>query len=439
MKISLKNDHRDREKTNTSQVFEANLTKRLENKYEQRSYAERWRLVRLSALLLSYLFNGYSFATGAMAIVLFAIMGGATSTLAISIVAFFAIAVSIGLEWIKRVASTQTFTQGFSTGNFSVSGILGIIALMAVSITLSFSASYFIPQTATAPPTPPKIDDSQEKIIAEAIEHKKEQAAAIKTQREWKGRIGHKDQEEINNLNAQVSKLEGELITHRSAAKAEADKQYRADLKKYRNTVGQNQYILGIVTICTELFFVLCFLYMELYDWKSALERLELENDPKDPLNGPTPTQGQTQYQHYPGAGAQGGGHQAPPTNKRPVVMGFYNRNEDVEDNAVHIPYEPPTETVQQQTEPTETVQNEAVEDNAVHIPYEPPTESVQEEIEDLDSYVAEETNEGIIELVLQKNEKPCEHCGQVMEYKSVRKKYCSETCRWAAYDTRNK
>ena len=459
MKIILKNDHKDREKKNEMQVFELSLTKRLEDKYAPRSYAERWRAVRLAALLSSYLFNAYSFVTGAAAIIMLGLMAIGYNTIAIAFVSAAAVGLAMILEIFKRKTAGETFAQGYSTKNWSISGILGTLGITAISIALSFAASYFTPEVTTAAPTRPKIDTSQEQIFTEAIKHKKEQAAAIKKQREWKGRIGNEDQREINKLNTQVAQLEADLLAHRAGAEQKADEKHRAELSEHYNNIDRNQYILGAVTIVTELLFIICFLYMEHYDWKSTLERLDLSDsaNPKTLSEGypPPPIDNNNKIpQQEPG--------EAPAAKYKPI--GFVYGSPPVEvpqelptkDNAVHIPYENRTETVVSDiignADNEESAEPNHEKDNAVHIPYGSNTETVVPEqmLEDLpgdegedsslDTYTVEEKTEGrniITELVLQKNEKPCAYCGQVMQYKSTLKKFCSDVCKWAAFEAR--
>lgn len=467
MKFFLKNAHRERGKGNSMEIFELNLTRRLENKYAPKSFAARWYAVRVAALISSYLFNLYSLITGAGAIFLFIYLGLSSiwpmwAVLGLGIGA--GVVLGILLEVFKRKTAGETFAQGFSSGEWSFSGISGILALSALSIFLSFFAALSFPRTASAPPTPTQVNRSQYASFEDAIQYRKEQVANIKKQRQWKGRIGHQDQAEVNKLNAQIAQIEGDYLAHREATQAEADANHQKALTDYNASMGTMESIAGWVTGATELLFLCAFLYMEFYDWESAKERIKLENAMPDPIAQTPPPGGGAIVQPITTP------HQAPPTNNRPKI-GFkryddewlnecikekigedatdiktffdkFDRIKEILDKKV--PYEKETDqnektipgNIEEQisspisemageknisTIPVETT-GENIEDNAIHIPYESPTQSVE-----------------VVNIELVEAEKFCAWCNSPMDYVSKRKIYCDDKCRWAAYNDRNK
>lgn len=445
MNIFLKNAHREREKGNAVEIFELNLTRRLEQKYAPKSFAARWYAVRVAALLFSFLFNAYSLVTGAGAIFLFIYLG-LSSIWPMWAVLGLGIGVGIALgallEFLKRKTAGETFAQGYSSGEWSFSGLSGVLALSALSIFLSFFAALSFPRTASAPPTPSEVDRSQYASFEDAIQYRKEQAATIKKQRQWQGRISDVDQAEVNKLNAQIAQIEADYLAHRKDKQAEADSAHQEALTDYNANMGNMELVAGWVTGATELLFLCAFLFIERYDWKAALERIELENT----IPNPDPMQ-QTPP---PGSGAIvqpiTTPHQAPPTNNRPKI-GFVDYEKD---NTIHIPYEKEKtegitvgidnasvsesqgqeEKVQDNTQEGKDNEDNGVhipygpatleKDNAIHIPYETPTQSV------------ESVNIELIEA-----EKFCAWCNEPMDYVSKRKIYCDDKCRWAAYNDR--
>jgi hypothetical protein len=433
MKLFLKDAHFERQKGNSMQIFELNLTRRLEDKYQPRSYAERWKGVRMAALITSYLFNVYSFATGAAAVFLFIFAAF------LSLPWWLNLLISIGagcafafiLEVFKRKTAAETFSRGYSTGSWSVSGLAGMAALTALSIFLSFFAAVSFPRSTTPPPAAHTPDETHYGSFEDAIKYRKEQAAAIKQQRQWQGRIGNKDQEEINKLNAQVAKIEADYLAHRQAARHAADQKTQQALKDYETNMSKMELLAGWVTVATELFFLLCFLYIERYDWKAALERIEL-SDAAQPT--PTPA-GPTAVTPITSASAQP--HQAPPISR--IGFKFYDPDDSqehtviewdkaktqrfaFENSAPHKEGHWTTWTKEQIEEAKAFVNKEVerIESNGTHIPYEEPTQSVEQ-----------------VKIEVIAAEKFCEWCSEAMDYVSKRKTYCSDKCRWAAYNDR--
>lgn len=403
MKFLLENPFRQREKINEVEHFEKTLRNRLGDKYTQKSFAERFKNVRAAAFVSTYFSNAYSFLTGAAAICLFVCLGLDNAWplwVNVSLGSVLGIFVALGLEIFKRNLTSETLKEGFSTKSWSISGMLGILALMAISTGLSFFTSQALPGQTIPPPTVVAVDTSQYATYQAAIDRKRQQIEDIKKQRQWKGRIGHKDQKEINKLNELLQQDEQGFITHQNEKKAEANQANALKSENFESEKSSNRLILGWVTIGSELLFIINFIYVERYDWKAFKERVNSDHGnavhEEDDFEIPTEDQKHNQQRPHPKTAQN--------------QIGFKQYDYDLDK---FVDRELPPELPGTETQGTE-IRTETVPDGTEGVPPD-------------------------VTYVLADNEKPCEWCGTVMTYKYTRKKYCSPQCRKEAHLAKSK
>lgn len=283
MKISLENQHREKSAANNAEMSEQKLQQRLEQKYRPRPYSERWSKARLAALFISFAGNSFSFLTGAAALTFFAYLQFkhlAPVWLILMFSGILSVLLAGCLELLKRNSSANLFRIGFAENAWSISNGLGLLGFMAVSIGLSFWMSTQIPNLISPAPNLPT---AQLESI-EAIDQRYQEAIKVKQDAIDEFKKKGTSHWRYNGLENAITELEQAQIEERKAAierneqkQAALDKANAKRLEAHQNKNDNNASLLGYVTIASELFFLFSMVYVEWYDWKCLLERIEVQ------------------------------------------------------------------------------------------------------------------------------------------------------------------
>lgn len=433
MNFILKKKENSQEKEVRRKLFNEQLLRRLDEKYNQNStYAEANAGLRMLALLVSYLANLFSFITAVYLVTELVMqwLGHHSPIVSISMAVVFGLGIPLVIEYGKRKMSNTTMQPIITEGIYNPLGIVSLLAIQSLSIGISFYASQLYPEAQIEKPKTRMIASNFSTPFNDRIARMKAEIAKIREERKWKGRISNVDQKEINKLNELIEKAEDERSAAIIKEKKRLAAQNAADEQEYQKEVTGQKDILGWVTIMSEFIFLLCYQYLERYDWKSAVERMKLEQQDQDDQ--------QTIINQQPAATTQNSGQRAPQTNQIGFKYGSPPPPEDEKTELPTLQTERPTPSVGKLTEavgpPTEAVVIEKkktipiLEDFLETPEKEQTTEAVGELTE-----AVELPTETVTEYITLENKKPCEQCGKLMSYKYTRKKYCSAKCRYEA------
>lgn len=249
-----------------TKVFEKFSTEgtqqRLDAKFEHKPYHIEYKLLRLTALLTSYLFNGFSALTAAALIFFF------VKSLAGSIAAGVVTVGSIlAIEAGKRFIGSAFFKQFLQYQKFAG----GLFAVMLLLIGLSIVSSYFGGKQAVKVFSGNAVvvsTDSTTAQVEEQIAAIDNQIAELSKQKDNKGTIYWTAQKAIDKLAEQKSILMPELV--RTRQKTDADN--TTAIAAHTQATSLKGEHFALVTLLCELLFLLCAYYLEFYDWRSFVE-----------------------------------------------------------------------------------------------------------------------------------------------------------------------
>lgn len=344
---------------------EAALMDKLRNKYKSRSYSQTWSLAYHAVFYSSFLFNAFSFATGVFAIYSFICQSLTFLGVVLSLLVSLGIGVGLAtiIEVLKRSSSSNFFQAWIFCKNFKLTYFLSMLMMGAISIGLSFYGSTKIPATVSTPPAAPTpLLHDVEAIQADYTA----QIAALQQQIDnieekaprWKGVLTGDSQETINALISKISVLQTQKSTelaearkHNIAATNAADQKHQEQLQAHEAETTGLGYTLGYVSLFTELLFLACFLIMEIYLDRCALERgIVYGNDSQaQPVAAPTPPSNTApQQQHQTAVANHTSNPQtptaAPPVNtpRRTIIQGFVQTKKDPVQTIVQEPKKQP-------------------------------------------------------------------------------------------------
>lgn len=346
MNLSLENQHEQKSKDNNAQVKEQKLQERLEAKFKPKPFSERWKWVRLAALLVSYTTNSFSLITGSAAFTYFVYLqfhAVASPILVLSIGALLGIILGTCLELLKRGTSSNFFKAGFAENTWRWQNIIGLLFLTGISIGLSFWMSIQIPSI-LQPTSNLKVEPQLESIAA--IDQRYEQMISEKQnaiQELKKKKVSHW---RYNKLENAVTELQQAQLEERKAAQERNEKKRLQAMDDTRllqlkqDELNMNHgSILGYVTILCELFFLLAMCYLEHYDWRSLLERMSFKREKASTTEDPPNQENETnEPNQVPEEVQEEIAHQ------RTIIQGFRKFSNDVETTPNYPIQEPPLE-----------------------------------------------------------------------------------------------
>jgi len=396
--LKFNNPFSEKSKENRHKLRELRLVARLEKKYQSKSYSDKFRPMKQVANLTSYLFNLYSFSTGFVALLIigFGLFAALPYPAKIALTIVLGAGVAVAVELGKRNLLSNFFKDGYFEGSWKKGYLAGLFVLMAISFALTIFAAWNSPRFFTTAPVAISTDTTGYKFYTDEIARKTAEIAHIREERKYKGILANKDQIRVDTLNSQILALQEQFISHRTEAEEKAEKATAANLEAYNGTKDSQQWMLVYIAIATELLLILVFWYSEFYDWQAVEERTQVNPHTGEMVADAAP---------YP-VDIPAVEHQATPTpatvtgeakNRKKIGFNFYDENA-----------------------------NDFAE---------------LKEIATINVNRLNEDSNGITEIKeynLQPNQKPCLYCGNVMNYKSVTKKFCSTNCR-VKYHKENK
>lgn len=254
---------------------QSHLAHRLEEKYQEKPFFERYKNLRLATLLLSYTLNLFSIAT-ALSFVLFFVLSLFNNV-------YFALGISLlslsFIELLKRNFLPIFFKRGYQFGfkKTSLFVVFGSLVLIAASANLSyFGASKTVQQLSSAPALLDLEQINQEHLgRITALETKQTE---IKKSQSWKGTLTKRGQSSFQTIENRITTIEEERLL----ALAEA-KKYNANLVATHQTDTNKQaQVFALLTLSLDLSLILCFWFLEFYDYRSFTEFAHLENPRSD-------------------------------------------------------------------------------------------------------------------------------------------------------------
>jgi len=322
---------------NYSEIKEERRRQKLKDKYSDKPYHVKWRMVRkvitptttviqISTALLALAlpaFGGY---------VLFGnwiygfIAGGVLMTF---------------LELIKRTVVNNTATTFFGSGKLS-SSIIAVSLLIAASIVFSTLGTPILVHHFAPMPTKPdeseliKPFDVKRKEVTKYWNKAKEEALSkakeLHSQNNWKGTTVRAARDEVLSLNMQAASATDSLnsaLAKIGAAQSIAIGQAWAEFKKataLKNIQKSNVGMwLGVVTLVLELCFLFCFGWLNYYDAQEAAYYgyITSQKGSKEVRKGSSKTPTNTQVQQK---------KEGSKPQQRKVVQGFRKEGDIVKD-----------------------------------------------------------------------------------------------------------
>lgn len=241
---------------------DARLFERLQHKFTPRPYFAQYRILRIVALVASYLFNALSAATAA-ALIYFFLFSMTGSVIGSAVLTGAGL---VTLELAKRETAGRLFNGVLQYGKFSAGLAAIVLLLSAASIASSFFGSKRAVVEFTAPAAVVNADSVTAPLQAQVSTIDQQIADARKTQ--WKGTTTSRSQRTIERLTRQRETILAELVRIRQRTDTRNDRtetEHQAQTK-----ISAEQFAL--FTLACELLFILCAFYLEYYDQRSFAE-----------------------------------------------------------------------------------------------------------------------------------------------------------------------
>lgn len=404
-----------------AEFSQTRLYQRLAKKFTPRPYYLKFQVLRLVALVASYLFNTFSALTAAVLVFFFTSeLFGYYAPAAIITAGFVFL-----LEVTKRRTNSVLFRDYLQFRRFS-SGLVALASFALILAGLSVVSSYFGGARTVEEFTPGAELVDLDTITAPireqiaTIDKQIEEARATK----WKTTTTRTSQQTIKSLTDQKTALLSQLI----AVENRTEQNNTATRSEHaRETAIKARRFAG-VTLLSEFLFLLCAFYIEFYDYRSLAEfsdtdQPETKGQAKRAANGKASANrsGRVNVLEWSsilpttsnGNGAANGsqnGNDTGPNNqvkayRRPIGF-FSDRGNDTETNFSH------TKIVCNETTSAETIP-EAVAVEA--------------------SPQVKETKQGAGD-----RRRICDHCGEPYTYNHKKQRFCSPGCRQAAWKEKN-
>lgn len=251
---------------------------RLERKFQPRPYFERYKVLRVLALVASYVFNSFSALTAAALVYFFAVgmIGHPAPAVVLTAAAL------VLLEATKRATHTVIWKDAIQYRR-AAAGLVGAAVLFSG---LSIASSYFGAKRLVQEFTPPPAQVDAQEAAAPILE----QIAAIDLQisearaTRYKGTTTTTSARTIEALSRQKEPLVQELArihAMTSTGNLEA-------MEAHAGTLSIRAEVFAGITLLLELLFVLCAFYLEFYDYRSLAEFATIEAGTPGATTSPT-------------------------------------------------------------------------------------------------------------------------------------------------------
>lgn len=249
------------------------LSKRLNEKYRIKPYFEKYKNLKISTKISSYLFNTLS-ALAASSLVFFFMRNFVSARFSDSISMFFAISITflfIGLiEWKKRETLSRFLSDIYQFGKIR----FGLIGIMLLIFGISISFSYFGGEWAIVELTPaPELvsKDSLEKALVAQIATINSQIKEAENTK-WRGTTTSKSQEAKKTLVAERLMVNQRLLSIQESV----ENKNGVIQVEHESSVKFTAANFALFVICCEILFIFCLMYMEFYDYRSHSEMVAL-------------------------------------------------------------------------------------------------------------------------------------------------------------------
>jgi uncharacterized protein YukE len=265
LSIKTRNDYADAfERFQNSALFE-----RLDDKFQVKPFFERYRTMRLVALISSYGINLFSAATAFTCVFVFLQTMLQNSLLAAS----FAIAFLTGVEMFKRLTIPHFFKNLLQFGKVNFVKLAFIVGLTAVSVTLSYLGAKDTVQLFT--PSVSLTDvDSIRTPYQQRITTLEGRLKEVKKAQSWKGKLTAEGQKTYNQISAQIATLENDMLQNASQTTAKNDEKAMQHSRK----TSVNAHYFGLFTLLLDVSLLGLLYFVELYDFRSFTEFARLNN-----------------------------------------------------------------------------------------------------------------------------------------------------------------
>lgn len=268
----FQNPHETAEKTTSQELAEERLRMELTDMLEVTTlpYSESRKPYYRAALWLANLGNVYSFFTGAFCgtFLLLGGLGFLPQSVAFVIAGILGIGTTLILEYSKRYVNQRYFFNALFLKRIDPSAGLALLVLMTISIGSSVYTSTLLPTTFSRDPNLSDADSIRTYYDTQ-IADKKATIKEVTEKGHWKGTLTKQSQETLLGLTASISELEKTRAVALEKVKAENE----ATLSAHKANNETHGWILGWITLASEIVFVFAFWYRVRYLYKSAAER----------------------------------------------------------------------------------------------------------------------------------------------------------------------
>ena len=267
--ISMRKNYKDIRQTDLYQKVYATHqdlkeSERLRNKFSEKPYRIRFRLLRNLSLGTSLIANLLSAATASIAVYFFLneMLHHVFASGALTVLLLFI------LELAKRTTGKTLLVDLNRKGKngFSLLHLLILLSLTTTSIALSYNGGKRTAQQFIEEPDL-LIEENYSKTYVEALA-KIDQQIDDARQTTYRGITTTTSQRTIEALTKQRSEIQDKLFDTRKRVENTNNK-IKAEFKVDRASKGQ---LFALITIFVEFLFLCCLFYVEYYDYKSYIE-----------------------------------------------------------------------------------------------------------------------------------------------------------------------
>jgi len=368
-----------KDRKNLKASEEAKFIEQCKAEFIEGSLAEtNSRKVKL-LMTASYVPNIFSALTASF-FILFLI--SSYSTLIASVLGFLLFLVAVAVELGKRGIISSLGKEYFTAGKIAALAVVGLALCFALSMGASYTGGkYLVTETAPTPPPPTnsKIDSLNHQLQLQQATIQKLQNTT------WKGKVTRDANKGIN----EAKKIEALLLQRIAALEEKDEAAHQAEVEKVTSRNLNFGIVLGLLAALADFFLLgLIWQAKRLKYEVAATYTFKREEDEEDTV--------QTFSPYFRNSAPK---QPSPSDNSAPrQPIGF------------RIPSITEQRTTENRTNGTAYTQPEAAQPEVV----------IQKEVVELSDRI-----------------KPCQHCGEKFVYYSSRAKYCSDSCRIAAWEAR--
>lgn len=247
---------------NFDQFQNDRLTERLQKKFTPKPYHVRFNLLRIVALISSYVFNLFSGLTASVLVLFFTYQVSGYWIPSLIVTVLFLVL----LEISKRITTTTIFKDAlvYKKMNFGLCAVA--LILIGISILFSYNGSKYAIKEFTPPPALVNLDSLTAPIDQRItnLEQQREDARNTK----YRGVTTSSSQRTVETLTQQIATLENERMVLITKTRNKNENKE----KTHDEHIQLNGSHFALVTGFLELLFLLCTFYLEYFDFRSFVE-----------------------------------------------------------------------------------------------------------------------------------------------------------------------